>query len=98
MGLFENKKPLSRSGFRQILRGDSGKIPGAMRKYSFRERESVEKNVFEHRKYGSHISGQDYKRAVSDLEKNRALSKSFIERKQIRDKINYLKGLDGGRK
>ncbi len=98
MGLFDNKKPLSRPSLRQILRKDSGKISGTMRKYSFKERESMEKNVFEYRKYGSHISGQDYKRVVGDLDKNRAISKSFVERKQIKDRISYLKGLNGERK
>jgi hypothetical protein len=96
--LFTDKKPLSRPGFRQILRKDSGKIPETMRKYSFKERESIEKNVFEYRKYGTHISGQDYKRVVGDLDKKRAISKSFVEKKQIKDRISYLKGLNGERK
>ncbi|MDP2909716.1 MAG: hypothetical protein Q8N69_01440, partial [bacterium] len=96
--LFDDKRPLSRSGFRQLLRKDAGKIPGTMRKYSTKEREKIEGNVFGYKKFGSHISEQDYKRGIGNLEKDRILSKSYSERKRLTDKINYLKGFGEGQK
>lgn len=93
-GLFGDKKPLSRQNLRNVLRKDSGRIPKTMRKFSFKEREGMEKTVFGYKKYGSHISERDYKGAIGDLERNRAVSKSYSERKKIQDTISYLKGLD----
>ncbi|OGZ28470.1 MAG: hypothetical protein A2562_03300 [Candidatus Nealsonbacteria bacterium RIFOXYD1_FULL_39_11] len=94
-GLFETKKPLSRQDLRQSLRKDTGQIPGTSRKFSFKEREGMEKGIFNYKKYGGRISEQDFKGAIGDLEKNRRLSKSYAERSKIQDKISYLRRLKG---
>jgi len=93
MPLFEEKKHLRRNEMRRALRSDVGKIPKSGRRYTRREREGMEKEVFG-REYGSHISRDDYKRAVDKLAKGRHKARGE-ERRQIERKIRYLKHLGG---
>ncbi|MFH1656169.1 MAG: hypothetical protein ABH956_00135 [Candidatus Nealsonbacteria bacterium] len=95
MSLFKKKKSFSRKEFKDALGKDDGIIPGTGgQRYSRSERDRMGREVFGPR-YGSDISKDDYRRAVSELELNKMRLKSDVEKKEMDKKIDYLKELGG---
>ena len=92
MSLFNKKKELSRSEFRERLRKASPYIPGGGGLYSTRERAEIEKKLFGG-KYGTHISEPEYKRRLYELKIERGRAKTTPERVKIEKQIRYLEGL-----
>ncbi len=87
--LFEKKKEISRREFREKLRKAPSHIPGTTRKYYKEERVELEKEVFG-KKYGSHITGLKYKKALQELGRERNKAKTRAEKLEIDRKVRYL--------
>ena len=82
MGLFDDKKEVSRKELRAALKRSSMTIPGTGgKKYTRRERAGFEKELFSP-KYGSRISRGDYKSALESLRKSRF--KSVLDQGKMR--------------
>lgn len=94
MSLFEKKKEISRRDLKDSLRRDSGRVKGGWKKYDSAEREKMANTLFGS-KYGSKISKTDYKKRMGKFEEERKKASSAGERKQIEDKIKYLRQLGG---
>ena len=90
MGLFDDKKSLSRKELREKLRRDRGRIPETGgEKFSRRERERLPRETFG-RKYGSQISKRDVESAIRDLEREKENAETPEEEREIDQKIRYL--------
>ena len=92
--IFTGKRVVSRDELGKALRSYRN-IPGTGgRRYSRREIDKMEKDVFRP-SYGSEISRTDYRRAVKRLEEGRRTTRMDIEKKSLDQKIRYLKELGG---
>ena len=95
MGIFEQKKEFSRGELKDTLRKDSGAIPKTGgKKFYEADRKKMEQDVFGS-KYGSQISKNDYRSAVSQLERDKAKAENPQDKTAIGQKIEYLKRLGG---
>ncbi len=92
MALFEKKREISRGEFREKLRKASPVIPGGGGMFSELERVKMEKEIFGE-KYGSHISNEDYTKALREMETAQNGAKTDTEKIQIERKIRFLKEL-----
>ena len=92
MSLFEKKEYLTRSQFRERLRGASPKIPGSSKMFSRKERVKLEKDVFG-KKYGQIIDKGEFKRKLRELRHEKFVAKTGAEKTQIDRKIRYLEKL-----
>ncbi len=93
MSIFKDKKEYSSEEFKEILRRDRGNIPGGG-KFFEHERKKLFSEVFGSR-YGSRISKDDFRRAISDLERKMKSTSSDIEKRNFQKKIDYLKRIGG---
>jgi len=104
MGLFDDKKEVSRKELRATLKRSSMTIPGTGgKKYTRRERAGFEKELFSS-KYGSRISKRDYKSALESLRKSRFKSvpdegkmrrRTTAEKRSIESKRRFMKNIGG---
>lgn len=89
MGIFDERKSLSRKELRKKFRRDEGRIPETGgKKYTRREREELGGSF--DRKYGSQISKRDYRSAIRDLKRQKRDAETPEEEREIEDRINYL--------
>lgn len=96
MSIFEKKRELPRSAFREILRKSSPHIPGAGGKiYSWRERVKMEKEIFPESRFRTHISEIECKRRLRELRTTRLRAKTREEKLNIDRKIRFLKEVTG---
>ena len=89
MSIFEKKNYIGRRAFRQILRGDSGSIPGSGRRFTKKERVAFESEVFG-KKHGSLIFKRDYQGALRDLARQKRQAKTSAEKWALKRKSIYL--------
>lgn len=104
MGLFDEKKEVSRKELRSALKRSSTAIPGTGgKKYTRKERTSFEKELFPP-KYGSRISKGDYKSALENLRKSRFKSvldegkmrrRTTAEKRSIESKKRFMENIGG---
>lgn len=94
MGIFDNKKSISRSKFREVLRRTPMRSTSSARGYTHRERVNLEREVFGP-KYGGQISKRDYRTALGKMHGDRFKAKNSVERREIERKIRYLKRIGG---
>ncbi len=95
MGIFDEKKQISRISFREKLKGVSGQIPGSPgRRYSMKERVKIEKELFGP-KFGGHISEKEFKYGLKKLSRERLKCKTLEEKRSVERKIRYLKKIGG---
>lgn len=95
MGLFDKKQSFSRGELKKVLGRSSQPIPGTGgRRFNQRERERLERDTFSG-KYGSEISKQDYRKALSEMNLARNKAKTSAEKVALDRKINFLKKLGG---
>jgi len=80
MGIYDKRKSVSRIELRKTLRTSRRISRTGGKRYTAKEVEAMHKEVFSP-KYGSNISRQDYRRAISGLKRSQ--------------KIDYLKDLGG---
>jgi len=79
MGIFKNKKELSRTALRKAFRVASPYIPGAGgRTYSRKERAEMEKKIFGS-KYGSYVTKSEYKKKIQELKGRKYRAKTSPE-------------------
>jgi len=90
MSIFKGRESITRSEFRQILREDSGSIPGSRRRFGRRERLAFEKEVFDRKKYGPFISKSDFQDVLEQLEKGKLHSETRAERLKRKRRFDYL--------
>ncbi len=93
MGIFDEKKSFSRKELRGTLRKSSGVIPktGGER-YSEQQRVELERQAFGKR-FGGNISRPDFRGAVRGLKTDKNKAETKKEKRDIGDRINYLKKL-----
>lgn len=97
MSIFGKGKQFSRLEIRRSLRKSSSVSVGG-RMFSRQERVKLEKELFPHRKYGSHISETEAKTALRGLRKSEYQAKTgkeklkFTRQKRLLEKITDLKG------
>lgn len=95
MGIYDDKKSISREKLQSTFKKDEGKIPGTGgRKYHQREREKMARKTFGS-KYGSEISKDEYRKAVRSLEHNKRKAQTLPERLAMDRKIRYLREKGG---
>jgi len=104
MGLFDDKKEVSRKELRDTLKKSSMSIPGTGgKKYTQRERAGLEKELFSP-KYGSRISKGDYKSALESLRRSKSRSvldkgktrrRTTVEKRSIESKRRFMKNIGG---
>lgn len=95
MSLFEKKQQLTRSELRQALRKASPFIPGSgVRMFRRQKRVEMEKEVFGKR-YGAHITREDYRKALGRLRVKKSQAKAGKEKLGIDRKIRFLRKLGG---
>ncbi len=94
MGLFDEKKSYSRPGLKDTLGRTSRPIPGTGgKRFSQGQREGLVKGFSS--KYGSEISKQDYRGAISDLKREKNRAETRQEKRQIEEKVQFLKKIGG---
>ena len=91
-GLFGVKKEHTRSWMRESFRKASLFIGGGGM-LNKEERAMLEKSVFPCGKFGEYISERDYNRALKDLNKEEFRVSTGVEKRKIREKIRFLKGV-----
>lgn len=106
MGLFDDKKEVSRKELKTALKKSPMAIPGTGgKRYTRKERASFEKELFSP-KYGSRISKGDYKIALENLRKSRFESvldkdkgkmrkRTAAEKRSIESKRRFMKNIGG---
>lgn len=94
MSLFEKKRELSRSEFREALRKASFTIPGGGGMFSTAERIKIEKEIFG-KQYGGYISKEEYQRRLREMALEKARAKTGAKKLEIDRKIRFLKKLGG---
>lgn len=95
MSIFNKKREISRREFRRELERATPYIPKtAGRRYSRTERKAIEKELFG-RKFGGHISRDEYKERLKQLTRARLKCKTLDEKRAAERKIRYLKKLGG---
>ena len=94
MSLFEKKREISRSEFRESLRKSSSSIPGGGT-YSKKERVKIEKELLPEKKYGGRISPKDLGKCVKNLGHQRYLAGTDKEKIKIARQIRFLKKIGG---
>jgi len=93
-GLFDEKKSYSRPKLKETLGRSPAAIPGTGgKRFSQTQREGLVKEFGS--KYGSEISKQDYRGAISDLKREKGKAETHLERRRISEKINFLKKTGG---
>ncbi|MBZ9572597.1 hypothetical protein KJA17_00160 [Patescibacteria group bacterium] len=92
--IFGKKGSVTRPELREELRRAPAEIPDSGKKFYRRKREKLEKEIFGKR-YGTHISREEFKYRLSKLRKESFKTKSFKKKQDIRRKIRYLKKLGG---
>ncbi len=93
MGIFKNKKELSRTALRKAFRKASPYIPGAGGKtYSQKERTELEKKLFGS-KYGSYLTKAEYKKKIQELKGQKYRAKTSAEKLKIDRQTRYLESL-----
>ena len=94
MSIFEKKKQVTRKELRQNLRKGPAHLPGSGRRYFERERVGMEKDFG--KKYGTHISKQEFKDKLYNLERERhKMPRSSSKWHELDHKIKYFKKLGG---
>lgn len=93
MGIFDKKKEISREELRDALRKGAPYVPGGGM-LSGMERVNLEKEIFS-KFLGSHISQDEFRRTIRELEKKRLYAKTDKEKIDLDRKIRYLKYLGG---
>ena len=95
MGIFDDKKSISRKKLRSTLKKDRGVIPQTGgKKYHSKQRDKMARGLFSP-KYGSKISKSEYGKMISDLEGSRRAAKTPKERRSIDQKVRYLREKGG---
>ncbi len=95
MGIFKNKKELSRADLRKAFRKASPYIPGSGGKtYSQKERIEMEKKIFGS-KYGSYLTKSEYKNKIRELKGKKYRAKTSAEKLKIGREARYLESLIG---
>ncbi len=96
MGLFDIKREIPRRELREKLKRSPARAPGTPGKiYSWRERVKMEKELFPHERFKSHISKQEVIERLRGLRKEKHYSPTRAEKIRIDRKIRYLKNLAG---
>ena len=94
MGIFKDKKSISRHELSSIIVNSSGRIPKSPgKKYSREERKKLVNEAFPNR-YGHEISIDDYRSALSSLEELKNKTKDISQKKEIDEKIRFLKDIE----
>lgn len=89
--IFEDKDKVSRKELRKGLKRTSPGFHSFRKKrLSRRERVKLEREVFG-KKYGKHISKQDYKKAVDKFRKKTAIARTPEEKAEIKRKVKFLR-------
>ena len=95
MGIFDDKKSISREKLRSTFRKDRGVIPQTGgKKYHSQQRNKIAKGLFSP-KYGSKISKDEYGKMIRGLEGSRGSAKTPKERQAIDQKVRYLREKGG---
>ena len=95
MGIFDDKKSISRKKLRSTIRKDRGVIPRTGgKRYHSEQRDEMAKKLLSP-KYGSEISKREYGRMIRDLEISKGSMKAPKERRIIDRKIRYLREKGG---
>ncbi len=96
MSIFNKKKGITRPELREILKKSSPYIPGAGgRMYSLQQRMKMEKEMFPHSRFSSHISEIEVKRRLRELRTERHRAKTSQERVGTDRKIRFLQDITG---
>ena len=96
MSIFEKNKPFTRLQFRQRLRKADPTIPKTGgKRYSFREREKMEKELFPYSRFKSHISENEVKLRLKELRGERYRARTRKEKLEIDRKLRFLKEFTG---
>jgi len=90
MSLFEKKREISRSEFRESLRKSSSSIPGGG-SFSEEERVKIEKELLPEKKYGERISPEELGKCVKNLGHQEYLARTDKEKIKIARQIRFLK-------
>lgn len=95
MGIFNDKKSISRKNLRSAIKKDRGVIPQTGgKKYHSKQRDRMAKGLFSP-KYGSEISKSEYGKMIRDLEGSKGSMKTPKERRAIDQKVRYLREKGG---
>lgn len=94
-GFFKEKEVLTRRELREKLREAPSVVPGTGKRYTRRERVRMEQDFFDRRKYGSHVSRQEFERVVRKLQGQRFRAKTEEARRKLGRAIRYLKEVGG---
>ena len=95
MGIFNDKKSISRKNLRSTFRKDRGVIPQTGgKKYHSKQKDKMARGLFSP-KYGSEISKHEYGKMIRDLEGSKRSVKTPKERRAIDQKVRYLREKGG---
>ena len=95
MGIFDDKKSISRKKLKSTLRKDRGVIPQTGgKKYHSQQRDEMAKGLFGP-KYGSKISKNEYGKMIRNLEASKGSVKTSQDRRAIDQKVRYLREKGG---
>lgn len=85
---------LTRSELREKLRKAPYEIPNSAKWFTRKERVSIERELFGG-KYGTHITSQEYRERLRELEREKLRAKTAKEKLNIDRKRRLLKKLGG---